>query len=38
MIRLSDRILVMAEKRIVHGAPDRGDYGTLSEEIPHAIA
>lgn len=37
VIRISDRILVMADKRIVHEMPNRGDYGTLSEQILHAI-
>ena len=37
VIRISDRILVMAEKRIVHETLNVGDYRTLSEEILHAI-
>ncbi len=37
VIRISDRILVMAEKRIVHETRNVGTYRDLSEEILHAI-
>ncbi|MDX7953768.1 sugar ABC transporter ATP-binding protein [Lichenihabitans sp. Uapishka_5] len=37
VIRISDRILVMAEKRVVHQTQNLGDYRTISEEILHAI-
>lgn len=37
VIRISDRILVMADKRIVHETRNVGTYRDLSEEILHAI-
>jgi ribose transport system ATP-binding protein len=37
VIRISDRILVMAGKRIVHETPNVGTYQDLSEDILHAI-
>ena len=37
VVRISDRILVMARKRIVLDLPNGGDYASLSEHIMHAI-
>ncbi len=37
IVRLSDDILVMANKRLVLSLPNTGDYAALSERIMHAI-
>ena len=37
VVRISDRILVMARKRVVLDLPNSGDYASLSEHIMHAI-
>lgn len=37
VVRISDRIVVMANKRIALELPNVGDYGELSERIMHAI-
>jgi len=37
IVRISDRIVVMANKRMVLDMPNAGDYGPLSETIMHAI-
>ncbi len=37
IVRISDRILVMARKKIVWSKPNPGVYGQVSEEIMHAV-
>ncbi len=37
IVRISDRILVMAQKRLVLERPNAGSYEQMSEEIMHAI-
>lgn len=37
IVRISDRILVMAHKRLVMDIANSGDYASLSESIMHAI-